>query len=73
MGPLARKAVPKNPHKTSCKYKEVFGEAFFKKLRKNAAFLKKGSTQKTFTIQDRDVGRGRVFSKRGANGSSTRK
>ncbi|PYD62443.1 hypothetical protein CFR72_12505 [Gluconacetobacter entanii] len=28
------------------KQKEVFGEAFFKKLQKDAAFLKKGSTQK---------------------------
>ncbi|AZV39106.1 hypothetical protein CXP35_10255 [Komagataeibacter xylinus] len=30
----------------TCNQEKVFGEAFFKKLRKNATFLKKGGTQK---------------------------
>ncbi|MBV1832024.1 hypothetical protein HNW77_15955 [Komagataeibacter sp. AV436] len=34
------------PPQKTISSKEVFGEAFFKKLQGNAAFLKKGGTQK---------------------------
>ncbi|MBE7730638.1 hypothetical protein F1542_12930 [Komagataeibacter sp. FXV3] len=38
--------------KQSRNHKEVFGEAFFKKLQKNAAFLKKGDIQKLLSFRN---------------------
>ncbi|PYD74790.1 hypothetical protein CFR71_12860 [Novacetimonas pomaceti] len=63
-----RSLLPKQP----LNIKKFLVKLFSKSFEERRLFEKR-QHPKTFIIQERDVGRGRVFSKRGANGSSTRK